>query len=67
MKFLTMAQSSSMVDVDLTAGSASLAEGTASLKEFVGARVVRGPDWNWAKQDGMEKKQRTFMYIIIYN
>lgn len=53
MKFLTMAQSSSMADVDLTAGCAY--EASASLKEFVGARVVRGPDWNWAKQDGMTK------------
>lgn len=61
MKFLAMAQSSNMADVDLTVGSASL-EGKASLKEFVGTRVVRGPDWNWAKQDGMKKHQRTYLY-----
>ena len=25
-----------------------------NLMEFVGARVVRGPDWKWGKQDGGE-------------
>ena len=23
-----------------------------SLQAFIGARVVRGPDWKWGKQDG---------------
>lgn len=25
-----------------------------SLTDFIGSRVVRGPDWKWAKQDGGE-------------
>ncbi len=48
-----MAQTSRMTDVDLTGPHSSL-EHSSNLREFVGARVVRGPDWNWAKQDGGE-------------
>ena len=25
-----------------------------ALQQFVGARVIRGPDWKWGKQDGGE-------------
>lgn len=30
-----------------------------NMMEGVGARVIRGPDWKWAKQDGGEGKIRS--------
>jgi hypothetical protein len=32
-----------------------------NLIDLVGARVVRGPDWKWAKQDGF----LIFYFIIL--
>ena len=34
--------------------SARLSTGEQYLHLFVGARVMRGPDWKWTKQDGGE-------------
>ena len=31
-----------------------MASGEQFLQPFVGARVIRGPDWKWGKQDGGE-------------
>ncbi|KAF2362492.1 Zinc finger ZZ-type [Trinorchestia longiramus] len=38
--------------MDVTAGPAS--RSTRYMMEGVGARVIRGPDWKWGKQDGGE-------------
>ncbi|XP_041968079.1 E3 ubiquitin-protein ligase MIB1 isoform X2 [Aricia agestis] len=35
-------------------GSSSLSRATRFMMEGVGARVIRGPDWKWGKQDGGE-------------
>lgn len=35
-------------------GSSSTSRATRFMMEGVGARVIRGPDWKWGKQDGGE-------------
>ena len=52
----------------------SLGAGTANeelLRPFIGARVVRGPDWKWEEQDGGEghlgtvRKVKDFEEIMV--
>lgn len=33
---------------------------------FVGAKVVRGPDWEWGQQDGGEGKRTILFYGFIF-
>lgn len=52
------AMSSSVIAIDPGASTSSANTNTRSVRinvmEGVGARVVRGPDWKWGKQDGGE-------------
>jgi len=51
---LSVCISSSRGEMDASTSSAPNRVVRVNMVEGVGARVVRGPDWKWGKQDGGE-------------
>ncbi|GBP88400.1 E3 ubiquitin-protein ligase MIB1 [Eumeta japonica] len=42
------------MESNIPSGNSTASRATRFMMEGVGARVIRGPDWKWGKQDGGE-------------